>query len=227
MTMRHWTLVAAGWILATAATSAAALSNDETASGLKAAISRGAEFAVTELSKPNGYLGNESVRIGMPESLAKVERLARQLGYDKQADELINAMNHAAESAVVQAKPLLVNAVKSMSIKDAGDILTGPQDAATQYFRRTTSADLASKFLPVVKKETAKVQLAQKYNEFAGKAASMGLIDAGDADLDNYVTRKALDGLYLMIAAQEKQIRDDPVGTGSNLLKKVFGSLGR
>ena len=136
-------------------------------------------------------------------------------------------MNRAAEIAVVEAKPILSSAVKSMSFDDARGILTGGDDAATQYFKRVPSNDIAAKFLPIVKQATAKVDLAGQYNQYAGKAAKLGLLDKKDADLDSYVTHKAMDGLFLMIAEQEKAIRKDPVGTGSNLLKKVFGSLGK
>ncbi|MFA7282171.1 MAG: DUF4197 domain-containing protein [Sterolibacterium sp.] len=205
----------------------ASLSGKDATSGLKEALTRGAEFAVSHLGKPDGFLGNAKVRIPLPKSLQKVEGMARKLGLSKQADDLADTMNRAAESAVVEAKPLLVDAVKKMSIKDAKGILVGPEDSATQYFRTATSAQLAQKFLPIVKKATARVQLADKYNAFAGKAAKLKLIDEKDADLDNYVTQKAIDGLFLMVAEQEKQIRQDPVGTGSNLLKKVFGVLGK
>ncbi len=151
----------------------------------------------------------------------------RGLGMGKYADELVTTMNRAAESAVVEAKPLLVNAVKNMSVRDAKDILGGGQDAATQYFRRTTSAALTAKFLPIVAKATRKVKLADRYNEFAGKGAKFGLVDAKDADLNQYVTRKALDGLFLMIADEEKQIRQDPAGAASGLISRVFGAIGK
>jgi hypothetical protein len=210
-----------------ATTGVASLTSNEAGTGLKAAITRGSEFAVAELGKNGGFLGNERVRIALPESLRKAESAARTLGFGTQADALIEAMNHAAEAAVLEARPLLVNAVKNMSFKDAKDILLGEQDAATQYFKRTTSGELAEKFLPVVKKATAKVELAQRYNEFAGKAAKFGLIAEKDGDIDSYVTRKTMDGLFVMIAEKEKQIRSDPVGTGSSLLKKVFGSIGK
>lgn len=210
-----------------AAAAAAGLSSTDASAGLKEALTRGAEFAVAQLGKPDGFLGNAKVRIPLPQSLQKVEGMARKLGLSKQTDELADTMNRAAESAVVEAKPLLVDAVKKMSIKDAKGILSGPEDSATQYFRTTTSAQLAQKFLPIVKKATARVQLAEKYNAFAGKAAKLKLIDEKDADLDSYVTQKAIDGLFLMVAEQEKQIRQDPVGTGSNLLKKVFGAFGK
>ncbi|MCF8169382.1 MAG: DUF4197 domain-containing protein [Rhodoferax sp.] len=114
-----------------------------------------------------------------------------------------------------------------MSFKDANVILLGEQDAAIQYFKRTTSGELTTKFLPVVKKATAKVQLAQKYNDFAGQAAKFSLMDEKDADIDAYVTRKTMDGLFAMVAEQERQIRSNPIGTGSSILKKVFGTIGK
>ena len=161
----------------------------------------------------------DSVALGMTHNKAFADAID-SLG---NLDELIETMNHAAELAVVEAKPILVNAVKNMSFDDARGILTGGDDAATQYFRRATSADLTAKFLPVVKQATAKVELADKYNDYAGKAAKMGLLDKKDANLDQYVTQKALDGLFLMVAEQEKAIRKDPMSTGSALLKKIFG----
>lgn len=203
------------------------LSNKDAAAGLKQALIKGSETAVAALGKPNGFLGNARVRIPLPESLHKVEGLMRGLGMGKYADELVTTMNRAAESAVVEAKPLLVNAVKNMSVQDAKAILGGGQDAATQYFRRTTSAPLTSKFLPIVAKAPQKVKLADKYNEFAGKAARFGLVDAKDADLNSYVTRKALDGLYLIIADEERKIRQDPVGAASGIISKVFGAIGK
>ncbi len=205
----------------------AALSSKDTAAGLKEALTRGAEFAVAQLGKENGFLGNDKVKIPLPDSLQKIESMARKLGLAKQADELVVTMNRAAEAAVAEARPLLVDAVKKMSVTDAKNILTGPPDAATQYFRSATGAQLTQKFMPIVRKATAKVQLADKYNAYAGKAAKLRLIDARDADLDSYVTAKAIDGLFVMIAEQEQQIRQDPVGTGSKLLSKVFGALGR
>lgn len=215
-----------GLLATTAQAQLAALSSKDANAGLKEALTRGAEFAVAQLGKENGFLGNDKVKIPLPDSLQQIESLARKLGLAKQADELVATMNRAAEAAVIEAKPLLVNAVKKMSVTDAKNILTGPPDAATQYFRTTTGAQLTQKFMPIVKKATAKVQLADKYNAYAGKAAKLKLIDAQDADLDSYVTAKAIDGLFVMIAEQEQQIRQDPVGTGSKLLSKVFGALG-
>lgn len=203
------------------------VSNKDAGSGLKEALLQGAEQAVGSLGKPDGFMGDARVRIGLPESLQRGEKLARKLGMGKQLDELIEAMNHAAEQAVVEARPILVGAVKKMTFDDAKGILSGGDDAATQYFKRTTAGPIGDKFLPIVHKATNKVQLADKYNQYAGKAAQLGLVDQKDANLDAYVSQKALDGLYLMIAEQEKTIRHDPVGSGSALIQKVFGSLRR
>lgn len=224
------TLAIVGALLLSAQVSALGiddLSSKDTTSGLKEALTRGAEIAVGQLGKTDGFLGNNRVKILLPESARAAEKMMRTLGMKKQADELIETMNRAAEMAVVEAKPILTNAVKSMSFDDARGILTGGDDAATQYFKRTTSEAIGAKFMPIVKKATAKVNLASQYNKYAGQASKLGLLDKKDADLDSYVTQKALDGLFLMIADQEKAIRKDPIGTGSNLLKKVFGALGQ
>lgn len=203
------------------------LSSKDAASAIKEALIRGAETAVGQLGRTDGFMGDARVRIALPESARTAEKMMRALGMKKQADELIATINHAAEMAVVQARPILVNAVKNMSFSDARGILGGGDDAATQYFRRTTSQAMAAKFLPVVKQSTAKVDLAGQYNQYAGHAAKLGLLDTKDADLDRYVTQKAMDGLFLMIAEQERAIRKDPIGSGSALLQKVFGAVGR
>ena len=203
------------------------LSGKEASAGLKEALSRGADMAVSQLGKPNGFMGDARVRIPLPKSLRAAEKMMRTLGMKKQADELIETMNRAAELAVVEAKPILLESVQKMTIDDARGILAGGDDAATQYFRRTTSTALGKKFLPIVKQATAKVQLADQYNEYAGQAAKLGLLEEKDANLDSYVTQKALDGLFVMIAEQEKSIRQNPVGTGSKLLQTVFGAVGK
>ena len=203
------------------------LSGKEASAGLKEALSRGADMAVSQLGKPNGFMGDARVRIPLPKSLRAAEKMMRTLGMKKQAEELIETMNRAAELAVVEAKPILLESVQKMTIDDARGILAGGDDAATQYFRRTTSTALGKKFLPIVKQATAKVQLADQYSEYAGQAAKLGLLEEKDANLDSYVTQKALDGLFVMIAEQEKSIRQDPVGTGSKLLQTVFGAVGK
>lgn len=220
-------LIAASMLLATAAHALSfdALSNKDAAAGLKEALTQGAGKAVAVLGKPDGFLGNPQVKIALPESLQQVEGLMRGLGMGKYADELVTAMNRAAEAAVPEAKALLLNSVRQMSVQDAKAILSGGDDAATQYFRRTTAEPLAAKFKPIVHQAIARVKLADKYEAFAGKAAKFGLVKESDAHLDGYVTQKALDGLYLMIAAEEKAIRQDPVGAAGNLARKVFGAL--
>ena len=202
------------------------LTNTETSKGLKAALIQGAEKAVGELSKTDGFLGNNEVKIPLPDALKKTEKAMRMLGMGKQADELVLKMNRAAEAAVPEAKALLVDSVKKMTVADAKAILTGGDDAATQYFKKTTSEPMAAKFLPIVKKATENVQLAQQYNKFAEAGAKFGLVKKEQVNLEQYVTQKTLDGVYLMMAKEEAAIRQDPVGQGSALLKKVFGALG-
>jgi hypothetical protein len=220
-------LAAAALLVATAAHALSLddLSNRDAGGGLKEALVQGAGKAVASLGRSDGFLGNPKVRIPLPDSLKQVEGMMRTFGMGKQADELVTAMNRAAEAAVPEAKALLVNSVRQMSVQDAKGILSGGDDAATQYFRRTTSGPLTDKFRPIVRKAMQRVKLAEKYEQFAGKAAQFGLIKAEDAQLDNYVTQKALDGLYLMIAEEEKAIRKDPVSAAGSLARKVFGAL--
>ncbi len=201
------------------------VSAGEANSGIKEALAKGADFAVSSLGKDNGFLGNPKVRIPLPDSLKQAEKAMRTFGMGKQADELINTMNHAAEKAVAEATPVLMEAIRKMSFQDAKGILLGGEDSVTQFFKRTTSEQLAQRFHPIVKEATHKVQLAEQYNKFAGKAASVGLLKQKDADLDSYVTQKAMDGLFVMIAEQEKAIRQNPLGAGSELLGRIFGAL--
>ncbi|HEY0563597.1 MAG TPA: DUF4197 domain-containing protein [Methylophilus sp.] len=203
------------------------LSNAEASSGLKEALTQGVSKAINSLGATDGFFANQNVKIPLPDSLKKVEKAMRMFGMGKQADELVLKMNRAAEAAVPEAKALLVDSVKKMSVADAKAILTGPDDAATQYFKKTTSAPLAEKFLPIVKKATEQVKLAQQYNKFAEAGTKYGLVKKEDANLEQYVTNKTLDGVYFMIAQEEAAIRKDPVGQASNLLKKVFGAIGQ
>ncbi|HSV36359.1 MAG TPA: DUF4197 domain-containing protein [Ramlibacter sp.] len=201
------------------------LSNADASKGLKTALEHGAMAAVSLLGRPDGFLSNPKVRIPLPGFLADAARFLRSVGRGKQVDELEIGMNRAAEAAVPMAKDLLVNAVKTMSVKDAKTILAGGDSSVTEFFAEKTRAPLTGRFLPVVTQATAKVGLAEKYNRVAGKAADMGLARKDDANIEQYVTRKSLDGLYLMIGEEEKKIRQDPVGTGSAILKKVFGAM--
>lgn len=201
------------------------LTNKEASQGLKAALEKGAVAAVNLLGQTDGFLGNGKVRIPLPGYLEDASKLLRILGQQDRLDELVTAMNRAAEGAVPMAKDLLVAAVRSMNVTDAKKILTGGETSVTTFFAEKTRAPLGVRFLPAVTKATAKVGLAEKYNRVAGKAAELGLVKPGEATIQQYVTGKTLDGLYLMIGEEEKKIRTDPVGTGSALLKKVFGAL--
>lgn len=226
--MRNLIAVLGFMVFATQANAGLAdLSNAEASGGLKEALIQGAGKAVSKLGATDGFLGNSEVKIPLPSSMKKAEKAMRMFGMGKQADELVLKMNRAAEAAVPEAKTLLVDSVKKMSVTDAKDILTGGNDAATQYFKKTTSAAMGEKFLPIVKKATENVQLAQQYNKFAEMGSKYGLVNKDQANLEQYVTQKALDGVYLMMAKEEAAIRQDPVGQASSLLKKVFGSLGK
>ncbi len=201
------------------------LTNAEASQGLKTALERGALAAVGLLGKPDGFLGNAKVRIPLPGYLADAAKFMRTLGRGKQVEELEVAMNRAAESAVPLARDLLVNAVKTMSVGDARKILGGGDTSVTAFFADKTRTPLGDRFLPVVTKATEKVGLADKYNRVAGKAVGMGLVKNEDSTIEHYVTRKSLDGLYFMIGEEEKKIRQDPIGTGSKILGKVFGAI--
>ncbi|HUO43676.1 MAG TPA: DUF4197 domain-containing protein [Burkholderiales bacterium] len=201
------------------------LTNKDAVAGLKQALTDGAGVAVKQLGAKDGFFGNPQVKIPLPASLQKVESMLKMVGMQQQVDDLDLAMNRAAESAVADAKPLLVNAVKQMTVEDAKNILSGGDTAATDYFRSKTADPLAKKFLPTVQKATAKVGLAAKYNAVAGQAAQFGLVDKNQATIEQYVTDKALDGLYTMIGEQEKAIRANPAAAATGIVKKVFGAL--
>ncbi|HKQ60601.1 MAG TPA: DUF4197 domain-containing protein [Candidatus Polarisedimenticolaceae bacterium] len=224
-----WGSVVAVLALFTAvrAASVASLSNSDAVGGLRDALTQGAKAAVGKLGVVDGFFRNPRVKIPLPPPLAKVKKALKAIGMKRQADDLVLAMNRAAEAAVPEAKALLSDAVKKMTIADAKSILTGSDTAATEYFRKTTAAQLTEKFLPIVRQATGKVGLAEKYNTVAGKAAQLGLVDPKDAGVEEYVTRKALDGLYLMIAEEEKAIRKDPLGAATSLAQKVFGAIRR
>lgn len=201
------------------------LSNADASQGVKAALEQGALAAVGLLGRPDGFLGNPQVRIPLPGFLKDAARLLKAIGQGKQVEELEIAMNRAAEAAVPMAKDLLVAAVKGMTVMDAKNILTWGPTSVTSFFADRTRTPLTGRFLPVVKQATAKVGLAEKYNRVAGKASGIGLVKKEDANVDQYVTRKSLDGLYLMIGEEEKKIRQNPAGAGSDILRKVFGAL--
>jgi hypothetical protein len=201
------------------------ITNREAINALKGALDRGARAAVAQLGREDGFLGDARVKIALPEGLRRAEKNMRRFGMARYADELIVTLNRAAEAAVPEARQLFVDALRQMSVQDAKGILTGGETAGTAYFRRATADELTRRFLPIVRRATARVGLAQKYNQYAAHGVRVGLVDAEDANLDDYVARKALDGLFFMVAEEEKKIRRDPVGTASSLLQKVFGAL--
>jgi len=201
------------------------LTNQDAAQGIKGALNEGAASAIGKLGVPGGFLNNPKVKIPLPPALDEVAKGMRLIGRGKDADELVAAMNHAAEQAVPEAKELMINAVKTMSVEDAKKILTGGDDSVTQFFRAKTAAPLALKFLPIVKRTTARVGLAQKYDQFAGQGAKLGLVKGDAVNIEQYVTDKALDGLYLMIGEEEHAIRKNPAAATSAIVSKVFAAL--
>lgn len=211
------TLPATGW--------AAAFSSKDATAALRAALDKGAEVAVSQLGAHNGFLNNERVRIGLPSPLDQAAPLLQAMGRGKQLQQLTEAMNHAAEQAVALARPLLSKAIKDMSVQDAVGILQDGDNAVTAYFARKTREPLTAQFQPVVNRSLEKLSVTQRYNDLAGKAQQFGLLKGQGATLQDHVTGKALDALYMVIGEEERKIRQDPVGTGSALLKKVFGAL--
>lgn len=223
---------------ATAASPAAsqALSNSEVAAGLKEALANGATKAVNQLGRSDGFWASRQYRIGLPASLARYETAARQFGQGERVDAFQLSLNRAAEAAVPVAAELLGESIRNMSLADAQALLAGGDDAATQYFRRTSGSALRARFLPLVSQQTDQVGVTKRYKELTsasnGRAAGLatlanqlgvgGGIDANALDLDGYVTDRALEALFTAMAEQEKQIRHDPAARSSELLRKVF-----
>jgi hypothetical protein len=215
-------------VLAISGTSAAGLddiTHAEAVRGLRQALTDGSVAAVAKLGAHDGFYANPKVKIPLPPSLQRVERGLRAFGMRREADELVLAMNRAAEAAVPEAKQLLTDAVRKMSVQDAKGILSGGDTAATDYFRHATRPQLTQRFLPIVKNATDRVGLAQQYNSLAEQGAALGLVKEDEASIERYVTQKALDGLYFMIGEQEKAFRRDPVGATSSIVRRVFGAI--
>jgi hypothetical protein len=209
--------------LAPLAARAALLTQTDAAAGVRAALERGANSAVALLGREGGFLANPKVRIPLPGFLNSAAKLLRATGQGRKVDELDTAMNRAAEMAVPESRLLLVNAARQMSVEDALKIVRGGDTSVTDFFAAKTRAPLTVKFLPIVTRATERVSLAERYNAVAGRGVGLGLVRKDDANIQQYVTGKTLDGLYLMIGEEEKKIRADPVSTGSAILKKVFG----
>ena len=216
-----------------APTSISGLSQDQMVQGLKEALGKGVQQAVGNLGKADGFLKDAGVKISMPSSLQKVEKTLRTLGQEKMADEFVITMNRAAEQAVPEAASVLGDSIKQMSIADAKAVLTGTNNAATQYFRRTSQTNLFDRFHPIVKKATEATGVTRTYKQMMEKASGLGggfgasLLGKDSTDIDRYVTTKALDGLFVKIAEEEKRIRENPLARSSDLLQKVFGAVGK
>jgi len=215
----------------------AALSQDQMVQGLKEALRKGVQVAVSDLGRSDGFLTNLDVKIPLPGKLKSVEKALRMVKQEKLVDEFVDTMNHAAEQAVPEAASVFSDSIKQMSITDAKNILAGTNNAATEYFRRTTQTNLYAKFLPIVKAATDKAGVTAAYKNMMNKAGvsssvsgllgSTGLVKPEDMDIDAYVTHKAMDGLFTMVAAEEKKIRENPIARTTDLLKQVFGAAAK
>jgi hypothetical protein len=211
---------------ATESTALGAPSNEEMVSALKEALDKGTRYAIDNLGREGGFLNDARVRIPMPDSLAWLEKTLRTLRQDRLADEFVDSMNHAAERAVPEAAAIFTEAIRDMTLEDARAILSGPDDAATQYFRATTGAALSEKMRPIVAEATSSAGVTASYKQMVAKAGGLGgLLSRESTDIDGYVTGKTLDGLFLMVAEEEKRIRENPLARSSELLRKVFGSF--
>jgi hypothetical protein len=208
-----------------AARSLADFTASDTRAALRGALEQGADAAVRTLGQTDGFWGDERVRIPLPEWLQQAEPTLRLFGRGQEIDELKLTLNRAAEQAVAEARALLVNAVRNLSVQDARSILTGGDDAVTQFFISKTRTPLTERFLPIVARVTNRIGLARRYNRIASQAQSFGLLQPEEASVETFVTARALDGLYLMIGEEEKKIRRDPIGATRDIVRRVFGTL--
>jgi hypothetical protein len=217
-------LLTLSFAAATHAASIDALTQAEVARALRDALVQAGGRAVAQLGRENGFLADPRVRVPLPDSLQRADALARKFRMGSHSDALIETLNRAAEQAVAQAQPLLVEAVKGMTLSDAKRIVAGPDDAATRYFRSQTETALLERFLPIVRSVTSKLRLAEAYNRYARQGVRYGLMRQDVADLDRYVASKALDGLFVILAEEERVIRHDPLRQSGKLVRKVFGA---
>lgn len=199
------------------------LTRGEMDQGIREALIRGVQTAVSQLGRDGGFLNDSQVRIPLPGRLQKVEGMLRSVGQERLADEFVQTVNHAAEKAVPEATEVFYGAIRRMTLDDVAGIVNGPDDAATAYLRRSSSGELAARFRPIVEEATDKAGVTVAYKRMMASAGPMAELVVGDTDLDGYITDKALDGLFLKVAEQEKRIRTDPYARSTDLLKKVFG----
>ena len=200
-------------------------SDKDSRAGLSEALIQAAEKTVSELGRADGFWSNAEVRIGLPNKVAKVTDTLKKFGMGKYVNELELRMNRAAESAVPEAKALFVQSIKQMRVDDVKTILQGGSTSATDYFRKSTSAPLAEKFKPVIVKSIGKNKIAESYNKLAKKARTFGLISAKEANLEDHITQKTLDGLFKTMAKEEKALRENPTEVVGDVAKKIFDTL--
>jgi RNA binding exosome subunit len=200
------------------------LSNDEIVRGLKEALTIGSNNSASAASKVDGYFKNSIIKIPFPPEAREMEQKLRSIGMSKQVDDFVLTLNRAAEEAAKEAGPVFVNSVKQMTITDGVKILKGKDDEATQYLKRTTSVELKGKFQPIVKRAIDKVQVTSYWNPLASAYNRIPFVTKVNPNLENYVTEKALDGLFYLVAQEELKIRKDPMARVTDLLKKVFGN---
>ena len=203
--------------------SSAGLSQEEVGAGLKEALTKGIEKGVDQLSKPDGFFKDLSIKIPLPEEANKVETKLRSIGQGKKVDETIESINRAAEDATTAAKDIFVKAIKEMSINDAMSILRGDENAATKFLDKSTRANLINKFEPIVKISLDKVGATKNWNTIFSTYNKLPFVEKVNPDLVEYATGKAIDGLFIQIAKEELKIRQDPAARVTDLLKKVFG----
>lgn len=217
-------LAVSGASLPAYALSLSDLTNADASSGIKAALTQGAQVAIAQLGQQGGFFNNPQLRIPLPGYLGEAAKLLRRFGQGRYVDEVEQGMNRAAEAAVPMGKDLLMGAVQTMTVDDAKRILTGGDHSVTDFFVGKTREPLSQRFLPVVTEATSKVGVVQQYNQLVSKASAFG-VRSDSLDVNQYVTGKTLDGLYTVIGEQERKIRQDPVGSASAVVRKVFGAI--
>lgn len=201
------------------------MSKSEVAAGLREALIQGISKGSDQASKLDGYYRNPQLKIPFPPEVRKVEKTLRNIGLGSEVDKFVRQLNRGAERAAVQAKPIFINAIRSMTIDDVFSILNGDQNAATNYLIRTTSLPLKSRFLPVISKSLDEVKATKYYDDIVTRYNKIPLVKKVNPDLDDYATNRAIDGLFLLVAREEANIRANPAARTTELLKKVFGSL--
>src|SRR5690554_1745793 len=202
------------------------LSSGEVEEGLRAALEKGAEVATEKVSNEGGYLNDVQIRIPFPPEMQKVETRLRGMGMDALVDDFIETLNHGAEEAAKEAKPIFLNAIRQMTIQDAVNILRGDNDEATQYLKRTTTAQLTEKFQPVIQAALEKTGATRYYSNIVTTYNSIPFTQKVNPNLDEYATELAIDGLFVKIAEEEEKIRLNPAARTSEILRKVFGQQG-